>query len=45
MSKEQAYEILNKALSTIQTTRDNHALFIKALEVLAKNENKDKESK
>jgi hypothetical protein len=35
MDKKQAYEILNQALSQIQTTRPNHALLIEALNTLS----------
>jgi hypothetical protein len=38
MTKQQAFEILNNAISQIQTTRQNHAVLLQALEVLLKGE-------
>lgn len=38
MDKKQAYEILNQALSQIQTTRQNHEILIQALRVLSENQ-------
>lgn len=35
MDKKQAFEILNQAISQIQTTRQNHELLLQALQVLA----------
>jgi hypothetical protein len=35
MTKEQALKIIDHALSQISTSRDNHLLFMKALETLS----------
>jgi hypothetical protein len=35
MDKKRAYEILVQALATIQTTRQNHDIFIQALNLVA----------
>lgn len=35
MTKEQAIKILDQAVATIQTTRQNHEALIKALQVIS----------
>lgn len=42
MDKKKAIEILNQALASIQTTRQNHELFMQALNILAQDEKKNK---
>lgn len=41
MDKKKAYEILNQALATIQTTRQNHQLLLQALDVLMQDKPKE----
>lgn len=44
MTKEEALNIINNALSQVNTTRQGHELLVKALSVLAKNDEPKQEA-